>query len=56
MTDEVEQEKKMNPIAVAITTFLHALRDAEGFQGDGGLGVSSSITSLRLLIASFLDS
>ena len=29
MTDEVEQEKKMNPIAVAITTFLHALRDAE---------------------------
>lgn len=29
MTDEVEQEKKMNPISVAITTFLHALRDAE---------------------------
>jgi hypothetical protein len=29
MTDDVEQEKKMNPIAIAITTFLHAIRDAE---------------------------
>jgi hypothetical protein len=29
MADDVEQENKMNPIAVAITTFLHAIRDAE---------------------------
>lgn len=29
MADNVEQEKKMNPIAVAITTFLHTIRDAE---------------------------
>ncbi|QTL34686.1 hypothetical protein [Pseudoalteromonas viridis] len=29
MTENVEQNKKMNPIAVAISTFTHAIRDAE---------------------------
>lgn len=29
MTDEVEQEDKIIPIAAVITTFLHAIRDAE---------------------------
>lgn len=29
MTEAVEQDKDMNPIAVAIKTFLHAIRDSE---------------------------